>query len=67
MQAEVDQLGEMFVSMVSRNRKISAERVRNTEAGTFLGEAGVDAGLADVVASPQEAFAALLEVISKRR
>jgi capsid assembly protease len=64
MQAEVDQLGEMFVGMVARNRKISAGRVRNTEAGTFLGAAGVDAGLADAVASPQEAFAALLKVIS---
>jgi capsid assembly protease len=64
MQAEVDQLGEMFVGMVSRNRKISAERVRNTEAGTFLGAAGVKAGLADAVASPQEAFAGLLEAIS---
>ena len=64
MQVEVDQLGEMFVGMVARNREISAARVRNTEAGTFLGDAGVKAGLADAVASPQEAFAALLEAIS---
>jgi capsid assembly protease len=60
MQADVDILGEMFVDLVARNRGITAERVRKTEAGTFLGRSGVEAGLADVVASPQEAFAVLL-------
>jgi signal peptide peptidase SppA len=63
-QAEIDQLGEMFVEIVARNRDISAASVRKTEAGTFLGEAGVEQKLADAVMSPQEAFAALLDEIA---
>jgi ClpP class serine protease len=64
MQAEIDVLGEMFVELVARNRKMTAEAVRNTEAGTFLGDAGIDVGLADLPASPLEAFEALIEEIS---
>jgi capsid assembly protease len=64
MQADIDQLGEMFVELVARNRGLSPDAVRDTEAGTFLGAAGVDAGLADVIASPQESFMALLEELS---
>jgi signal peptide peptidase SppA len=63
-QAEIDTLGEMFVDLVARNRQLSAEAVRNTEAACFLGDAGGVAGLADAVMSPQEAFAALLDEIA---
>lgn len=56
IQADVDYLGELFVETVARNRNISTEKVRNTEAGTFLGNAGVEAGLADFVVSVDEAF-----------
>jgi capsid assembly protease len=35
--------------------------IRDMQAGTFLGAAGVDAGLADTVASPEEAFVAMME------
>lgn len=64
MQAEVDTMGEMFVDMVARNRKMTASAVRKTEAGIFLGSAGVDQGLADAVMSPDEAFIALRDKIS---
>lgn len=64
MQTDIDMLGEMFVEMVARNRGMSAEAVRKTEAGIFLGQSGVNAGLADFVASPQEAFADLRKKIS---
>lgn len=64
MQTEVDSLGEMFVDMVARNRKMTASSVRKTEAGIFLGSAGVDQGLADAVMSPDEAFIALRDKIS---
>lgn len=64
MQAEVDTLGEMFVDLVARNRRLAASAVRATEAATFLGDAGVDAGLADAVMSPTEAFTALLDKIA---
>jgi signal peptide peptidase SppA len=60
-QATIDGMGEMFVSMVARNRKMSAKSVRATEAGIFIGADGVTAGLADEVMSPDEAFLALVE------
>jgi len=60
MQAEIDALGEMFVDLVARNRDLSKDAVRKTEAATFLGQAGVTTGLADAILSPAEAFAALL-------
>ena len=60
IQADVDSMGELFVETVARNRKISAAKVRATEAATFLGAQGVRVGFADAVMAPDEAFAALL-------
>jgi capsid assembly protease len=60
VQADVDTMGELFVDTVARNRGIAASKVRATEAGTFLGAAGVTAGLADAVMAPDQAFAELL-------
>ena len=62
-QADVDVMGDMFVKTVADNRKMTPAAVRATEAGCFLGRNGVTAGLADVVASPDEAFRALLRTI----
>lgn len=56
MQADVNYLGELFVDLVARNRGISAQKIRDMEAGTFLGHYGVDAGLADFVMTADEAF-----------
>ncbi|EHD14098.1 hypothetical protein CIN_09620 [Commensalibacter intestini A911] len=56
IQADVDFLGELFVEQVARNRKLSAQKIRDMEAGTFLGPHGFDAGLADFVMSADEAF-----------
>jgi signal peptide peptidase SppA len=60
MQADINLLGELFVETVARNRGIPVDAVRKTEAGTFMGHAGVDAGLADRVMSPDAAFRELL-------
>ena len=49
-----------FASAVARNRGLSFDAVRATQAGMFQGADGVDVGLADAVASPREAFSALL-------
>ena len=65
MQASVDALGELFVSTVARNRGMSRSIVRGMEAGTFLGAAGVAAGLADEVASPDHAFLSLVASLPK--
>lgn len=60
LQADVDAMGELFVETVARNRDLTAARVRNTQAGTFLGAAGVEVGFADAVMAPDEALASLL-------
>jgi ClpP class serine protease len=47
----VDDTYQLFVSTVARNRGLSAEAVRKTEAGIFIGKKAVSAGLADRVAA----------------
>ena len=59
LQADVDSMGILFVETVARNRGLDPEKIAATEAATFLGAMGVDAGLADAVISPAEAFKAL--------
>ena len=59
-QADVDEMGELFVATVARNRGLSVSVVRNTQATTFLGAAGVEIGFADAVMAPDEAFQSLL-------
>ncbi|UPG89277.1 S49 family peptidase [Luteibacter aegosomaticola] len=59
-QEDIDTMGELFVGTVARNRGMSAEKVRGTQAVTYMGEKGVAMGLADVVAAPDAAFRSLL-------
>jgi signal peptide peptidase SppA len=49
-QDDVDYLRELFVAGVASNRALSEQSVRDTEALTYKGQQGVDAGLADSVA-----------------
>jgi signal peptide peptidase SppA len=63
-QADIDTMGELFVSTVARNRGLSAKAVRDTQARTYLGAAGVSLGLADQVAAPDAAFLALLNKLA---
>jgi ClpP class serine protease len=51
-QYDIDELGELFVAAVARNRGLSANAVRGTQAATCLGQAGVTLGLADTVMAP---------------
>jgi signal peptide peptidase SppA len=59
-QADVDTMGALFTETVARNRGMAAAKVKRTEAGTFLGAAGVAVGFADAVMAPDEAFRRLL-------
>ena len=61
IQADIDTLGEMFLKLVARNRKMSVDDVRAMQAGTFLGQQAVDVGLADQVSDADKAAAAILE------
>lgn len=60
MQADIDQMGELFVDTVARNRGMKSSAVRATQASTFLGGAGVRVGFADAVRAPDAAFADLI-------
>ncbi|MEX3635964.1 S49 family peptidase [Paraburkholderia sp. BR14320] len=64
IQASVDEMGELFVNTVARNRNMTPAAVRDTEAGLFCGAAGVEVGFADAVMAPDEAFRSLLDELS---
>lgn len=63
IKADVDATAAILFETVARNRGLSVESVRGQRAATFMGAAGVTAGLADAVMAPDAAFAALLAEI----
>lgn len=65
IQSDVDEMGRLFVSTVSRNRGIAERTIRDTEAACFLAADGVQLGLADQVASPDVAFRDLLTLVGE--
>ena len=70
LQAEVNRLYGMFVDTVSRNRSLSSDAIRATEAGLFFGDDAVKAGLADGVGTFEsilQAFASTLTPTTKRK
>jgi signal peptide peptidase SppA len=63
MQAEVDRLYAMFVDTVARNRGISTQRVKDTQAALFWGPDAVKSGLADSAGNIGDALGALASVL----
>lgn len=64
MQARIDELGEMFVSRVARNRGMDEQAVRDTEALCFTASQAVSNGLADSIGSLDDAIAAFAADLS---
>ncbi len=64
IQVEIDAMGDIFYDSVARARGLTVDAVRGFAAGTFMGAAGVTAGLADAVMAPEQAFAALLAEVA---
>ena len=60
LQAHVDKLYDMFTAVVARNRGMPQAAVIGTQAGIFMGEAAVSAGLADGVLSVREIMGKLI-------
>lgn len=58
MQARIDELMTVFVETVVRNRSLSEEAVRGTEAGVFSAKEALEQGLADEIGSLDDAVAA---------
>lgn len=63
-QTEINTMGDLFVETAARNRNIAASKIRDTQAGCYLGSAGVALGLADAVMAPDAAFRDLLSSLS---
>jgi signal peptide peptidase SppA len=63
MQGEVDRLYDMFVDTVARNRGISTQRVKDTQAALFWGPDAVKSGLADSAGNIGDALGALASVL----
>ena len=51
VQGKVDSVYDLFVKTVARNRNLNPDDVKATEAGIFLGEEGLEVGLADQILS----------------
>lgn len=62
LEAEMEYLRGQFVSGVAVNRLLDIEDVRETEALTYIGQLGVDAGLADHVGFADELLEHLIEL-----
>ena len=60
LQAEIDRIYDIFGGAVARNRALSVEAVKNTEAGLYFGPDALTAGLADSVGTLGDAVAAML-------
>lgn len=64
VQSDITVMGELFSETVARNRGLSVEEIRETQASTYLGSRGVDVGLADGVCSPDTAFRMLVNIVN---
>lgn len=64
LQAEVDRVYGLFVAAVAQHRGLTPERVRATEAGLFFGQDAVAAGLADGLATREDALAQLTATLA---
>ena len=67
LQAEVDRVYQLFVDTVARNRGLTADAIRATEARLFFGEDAVRAGLDDEVGTMRSTFAALADTLTNPR
>ncbi|MBC6685697.1 S49 family peptidase [Wolbachia pipientis] len=54
LQEEVGRLYEMFVQLIARNRNLSTEKIKSTEAGLYFGEKAIEIGLADGITTFSE-------------
>lgn len=64
IQARIDELGEVFVASVARNRGMDAQAIRDTEALCFTATEAVSNGLADQIGSLDDAVAAFAADLS---
>lgn len=61
LQNEVNRLYEIFVETVARNRNLSVEQVKATQAGTYFAENAIEVGFADELIDNEELFKKLIK------
>ncbi len=66
LQAEVNRLYGLFVDTVSRNRSLSSDAIRATEAGLFFGDDAVKAGLAYGVGTFESTVQSLVNTLTPK-
>lgn len=59
LQSLVDDMTDVFIAKVARNRRLDAEQVAAIEGAMLVGQKAVDAGLADMLGSEEQVLAAL--------
>jgi len=64
IQERIDELGQVFVATVARNRGMDEQAIRDTEARTFTATQAVSNGLADAIGSFEDAIAAFAADLS---
>lgn len=67
IQAQIDEIYEVFVSHVARHRAMDEDAVRATEAATFTATEALSNGLADTVGPLDEAMASFEAEMSKKK
>lgn len=67
LQTEVDRLYGLFVDHVAAMRGLDVKAIRATEAGLYFGPDAVRSGLADALASPDQAVAEFSAYLSVQR
>lgn len=67
LQSWVDETRAMFIKLVSTFRTIPAGKIEAQEADWYSGETGMEHGLVDAVATPDEIYAALMAAGSQYR
>ena len=63
-QAEIDSIYSQFVALVGKGGRVDEKAVRATESRSYLAADGVSRKLADIVQSPRDALAELVQSVS---
>lgn len=67
IQTEIDRLYGMFTELVARNRGMSVEKVRDTEAQLYFAEKGIEVGFADRLGTYDRVIAELKQFTSQKK